>query len=97
MVKKMGARKTVVAVPTAPLRSLEKVETGVEEIYCANIRQSIEMSILKPTKLTAKKYRNLKISLEERQRCSILWINEITKERFMNRTLLTNWAEAPTL
>ncbi len=39
MVKKMGARKTVVAVPTAPLRSLEEVETGVEEIYCANIRQ----------------------------------------------------------
>ena len=39
MVKKMGALKTVVAVPTAPLRSLEEVETGVEEIYCANIRQ----------------------------------------------------------
>ena len=39
MVKKMGARKTVIAVPTAPLRSLEEVETGVEEIYCANIRQ----------------------------------------------------------
>ena len=39
MVKKMGALKTVVAVPTALLRSLEDVETGVEEIYCANIRQ----------------------------------------------------------
>jgi len=39
MVKKMGAFKTVVAVPTAPLRSFEEVETGVEEIYCANIRQ----------------------------------------------------------
>ncbi len=39
MVKKMGTRKTVAGVPTAPLRSLEEVETGVEEIYCANIRQ----------------------------------------------------------
>jgi predicted phosphoribosyltransferase len=39
MVKKMGARRTVVAVPTAPLRSLKEIETGVDEIYCANIRQ----------------------------------------------------------
>ncbi len=45
MVKKMGARKTVVAVPTAPLRSVEKIESGVEEIYCANIRQDPVFSV----------------------------------------------------
>ena len=50
MVKKMGALKTVVAVPTAPLRSLEEVETGVEEIYCANIRQGpVFLPSLMPT------------------------------------------------
>jgi len=38
MAKKMDARKTVVAVPTAPLRSIKEIESGVEEIYCANIR-----------------------------------------------------------
>jgi predicted phosphoribosyltransferase len=38
--KKAGAREVVVAVPTAPLRTIESVQSGVDEIYCANIRES---------------------------------------------------------
>jgi predicted phosphoribosyltransferase len=38
--KKSGARKVVVAVPTAHLSAIEKIRPGVQEIYCANIRQS---------------------------------------------------------
>jgi len=38
MVRDKGARKIAVAVPTAPLRSIETIESLVEEIYCANVR-----------------------------------------------------------
>ena len=38
--KKAGARRIVVAVPTAPLRTIERIKSGVDEIYCANIRES---------------------------------------------------------
>jgi len=36
--KKAG--KIVVAVPTAPLRSIENIESLVEDIYCLNIRET---------------------------------------------------------
>jgi predicted phosphoribosyltransferase len=38
--KKAGALKIVVAVPTAPLRTIERIKPGVDEMYCANIRES---------------------------------------------------------
>jgi predicted phosphoribosyltransferase len=38
--KKAGARKIVVAVPTAPLRTIERMKSGVDALYCANIRES---------------------------------------------------------
>jgi predicted phosphoribosyltransferase len=38
MVEKAQARETVVAVPTAPRRSLDRIAAKVDKIYCANIR-----------------------------------------------------------
>ena len=38
MVRKAGARETVVAVPTAPKSSIDRLSGTVNEIYCANIR-----------------------------------------------------------
>jgi predicted phosphoribosyltransferase len=37
--KKAGVRKVVVAVPTAHLRAIERIKSGVHEIYCANINE----------------------------------------------------------
>ncbi len=36
--KRAKAQETVVAVPTAPQRSIDRVGTEVDQIYCANIR-----------------------------------------------------------
>ena len=38
MTKKAKARETVVAVPTAPQRSIDRILSEVDKIYCANIR-----------------------------------------------------------
>ena len=38
MTKKGNARETIVAVPTAPRRSMDRILPEVDEIYCANIR-----------------------------------------------------------
>ena len=38
MTKKAKARETVVAVPTAPQRSIDRILPEADEIYCANIR-----------------------------------------------------------
>jgi predicted phosphoribosyltransferase len=38
MAKKAGALQTVVAVPTAPQHSMERVLPEVDRIYCANVR-----------------------------------------------------------
>ncbi|MFP4397429.1 MAG: phosphoribosyltransferase [Desulfonatronovibrio sp.] len=38
MVKKAGAVKIIVAVPTAPQRTIEHISTEVDKIYCLNIR-----------------------------------------------------------
>ncbi|MFP3871037.1 MAG: phosphoribosyltransferase [Syntrophobacteria bacterium] len=38
MAKKAKARETVVAVPTAPQRTIDRMVSEVDKIYCANIR-----------------------------------------------------------
>jgi len=38
-VKRRKAAQTVVAVPTAPLGSIRRIEAMVEEIYCPNVRE----------------------------------------------------------
>ncbi len=38
MVRRAGAVKIIVAVPTAPLRTIEHISTEVDKIYCLNIR-----------------------------------------------------------
>ena len=40
-VRNKGARKIVIAIPTAPMRSIEKITSLVDEIYCPNIREKI--------------------------------------------------------
>lgn len=37
-VKRKGAKKVIIAVPTAPLGTIEKIILEVDEIYCPNIR-----------------------------------------------------------
>ena len=39
MVNKRGASKTVVAVPTAPRRTVDALSGAIDEIYCPNIRE----------------------------------------------------------
>lgn len=39
MVKDRQAAKTVVAVPTAPKRTLDRIQPEVDEIYCPNVRE----------------------------------------------------------
>jgi putative phosphoribosyl transferase len=38
-VRSKGAAVAAVAVPTAPLTSIRRIENGADEIYCANIRE----------------------------------------------------------
>jgi predicted phosphoribosyltransferase len=38
MVKKYNPKRISIAVPTAPLRTVKKIEDHVEQIYCPNIR-----------------------------------------------------------
>lgn len=45
MVNKRGAARTVVAVPTAPLRTIHSLEEGVEELYCANVREVFSFAV----------------------------------------------------
>jgi putative phosphoribosyl transferase len=40
MARNKGARKIVVAVPTAPLRSIKRIESLADEIFCANVRET---------------------------------------------------------
>jgi len=44
-VKSRKAAKTIVAVPTAPLSSIGRIETMVDEIYCSNVREGISFSV----------------------------------------------------
>lgn len=38
-VKRKNAARTIVAVPTAPMSSIHRIEDMVDEIFCANIRE----------------------------------------------------------
>jgi putative phosphoribosyl transferase len=51
MAKKAKAREIVVAVPTAPQRSIDRILSGVDTVYCANIRT-------RPFFAVAEAYRN---------------------------------------
>jgi predicted phosphoribosyltransferase len=42
---KKGARETVVAIPTAPRTAIEKLESGVDAVYCPNIREGPQFSV----------------------------------------------------
>ena len=58
-VRDKGARKIVIAIPTAPLQSIEKIAPIVEELYCPNIRET-------PYFAVADAYKNwYDLSLEE--------------------------------
>lgn len=43
--KNKGAKKIVLAIPTAPLRTIEKIGSMVDEIYCLNIRDKIFFAV----------------------------------------------------
>ncbi len=45
MTAKRKAAKTVVAVPTAPMRTIEALSDGADEIYCANIRDVFSFAV----------------------------------------------------
>lgn len=45
MTKKAKALETVVAVPTAPERTVDRLLPEVDEIYCANVRSSIFFAV----------------------------------------------------
>lgn len=51
MAKKAKARQTVVAIPTAPQRSIERILAAADEVYCPNIRTT-------PYFAVAEAYRN---------------------------------------
>jgi putative phosphoribosyl transferase len=43
--EKKGAKRTVVAVPTAPMTAIHRLESGVDAIYCPNIREGLQFSV----------------------------------------------------
>jgi putative phosphoribosyl transferase len=43
--EKKQARRTVVAVPTAPMTTIHRLESGVDAIYCPNIREGLQFSV----------------------------------------------------
>jgi predicted phosphoribosyltransferase len=45
MARKRKAAKTIVAVPTAPLRSIDSLGSGVDEVYCANVREVFSFAV----------------------------------------------------
>lgn len=45
MVNKRRAAQTIVAVPTAPKRSLEEIIEGLKAIYCTNVRDAISFAV----------------------------------------------------
>ncbi len=44
-VRNGGAKEIVIAIPTAPMSSIEKIESLVDEVYCANIRDKIFFAV----------------------------------------------------
>ena len=51
MTQKAGARETVVAVPTAPYNTIDRILPKVDQVYCANIRTASYFAV-------AEAYRN---------------------------------------
>jgi len=45
LVNKRRAAKTIVAVPTAPLRSIDSLGSSVDEVYCANVREVFSFAV----------------------------------------------------
>jgi predicted phosphoribosyltransferase len=45
MAHKGKAARTVVAVPTAPQRTIDALIDGLDEIYCANIRETVSFAV----------------------------------------------------
>ena len=45
MAKKAKAREIVVAVPTAPQRSIDLIQSEVDKVYCANIRTALYFAV----------------------------------------------------
>jgi putative phosphoribosyl transferase len=43
--EKKQAKRTVVAIPTAPMTAIHKIESGVDAIYCPNIREGLQFSV----------------------------------------------------
>ena len=39
MIKKYHPKKIIISVPTAPLRTIKKVELEVDMVYCPNIKE----------------------------------------------------------
>jgi predicted phosphoribosyltransferase len=44
-VRNGGAKEIVIAIPTAPMSSIEKIDSLVDEVYCANIRDKIFFAV----------------------------------------------------
>jgi putative phosphoribosyl transferase len=51
MAKKASARETIVAVPTAPQSTIDRIQSEVDKVYCANIRTTAYFAV-------AEAYRN---------------------------------------
>jgi len=45
MIKKYKPKKIYVAVPTAPLRTIKKIENEINEIFCPNIRTTVWFAV----------------------------------------------------
>jgi putative phosphoribosyl transferase len=43
--EKKRAKRTIVAIPTAPMTSIHRLESGVDAIYCPNIREGLQFSV----------------------------------------------------
>jgi putative phosphoribosyl transferase len=43
--EKNRAKRTVVAVPTAPMTTIQRIVPGVDDIYCPNIREGPQFSV----------------------------------------------------
>lgn len=43
--RKAGASEVVVAVPTGPIRSVERISQQVDRLYCANIRTGVRFAV----------------------------------------------------
>lgn len=44
-VRNKGAKEIVIAIPTSPMSSIERIESLADEIYCANIRDKIFFAV----------------------------------------------------